>query len=461
MPKFPVSGNLTVGTTTVAYSAIPSSTTFTITDPLTGLADNSPVTVQPTEYPGAPRGNRLENHHTRMIVGGVQSGMSRDASGNLQGSQSTATVYVSKIRNATDFAFASPRIAGEGDIITAPYGGGNITDIVNFEDSFAVFKKSYIELDKYATNSTADIVDSNPLKTGFGAQGRVIKGKDDVYFVTADNQITSISRVQQKDTVPQSTNIGLTVKRLIDTYDFSNVHGDEFKQRLFFSCKAASDDNYNNRTIVYNRQTKSFEGIWLIGASGFIKSGGNFYYAESQGPNVWEMFTGVNDIRGDNEFGISANWLSNWMHVTPGPRGGRARANQFSVQSVNSLGFEGYIKDGTIINFSLYKDFSDTSVLSFPFGNSDEDLDFMTGGDLGSFLGSNPLGLTPLGSISEAGQDGYRHFKFIIYFPDIYSNYFSLGIQSAGLNQSYEITRIGLGTSEDALQSATSIKDIN
>jgi hypothetical protein len=121
-----------------------------------------------------------------MIVGGVQSGMSRDASGNLQGSQSTATVYVSKIKNATDFAFASPRIAGEGDIITAPYGGGNITDIVNFEDSFAVFKKSYIELDKYATDSSADVVSSNPLKTGFGAQGRVIKGKDDVYFVTAD-----------------------------------------------------------------------------------------------------------------------------------------------------------------------------------------------------------------------------------------------------------------------------------
>lgn len=461
MPKFPVSGNLTVGTTTVAYSAIPTSTTFTITDPATGLADTSSVTVQPTEYPAAPKGNRLENHHTRMIVGGVQSGMSRDASGNLQGSQSTATVYVSKIKDATDFTFAAPRVAGEGDLITAPYGGGNITDIANQEDFFYVFKKRYIEADKYATDNAADVVSSTPLKTGFGGQGRVIKGKDDVYFITADNQFTSVSRVQLHDTVPQSLNIGLSIKRLLDTYDFSNTCGGEFKQRILIACKSDSEQLNNNQVIVYNRQTKTFEGIWLLNASGFTVKEGDFFYSESAGANVWKMFTGVNDIRGTNKFGISATWKSHWIHLVPRRSRFRIKPSQFSIQGVNSLGYEGYIKDGTTINLDLYKDFSDTSVLSFTFGKDDSDDSFVTGStDLGSFLGDNPLGLEPLGSISDPNPDGYRHFKFVVYFPDIYSNYLSLGVSSSGQDQSYEISRIGLGTSEDTMQAVDNIKDV-
>lgn len=460
MLKFPTSGTLTVGTTTVTYSDIPTSTTFTITDPSTALADNLPVTVRPTEYPAGPRGNRLENHHTRMIVGGVQSGMSRDSAGNLQGSQSTATVYISKIKNATDFTFSATRIAGEGDLITAPYGGGNITDIVNFEDSFAVFKKSYIELIKYSTDSTADLPASNPLKTGFGAQGRVIKGKDDVYFVTSDNQITSIGRVQQQDTVPQSTNIGLIIKRLIDTYDFSNHHGDEYKQRLFFACKSTSQATSNDRVIVYNRQTKSFEGIWLLSANAFVKSGNKFYYAESQGANVWEMFSGTNDTRASDTFGISANWQSNWMHLVP--RASRySGVSQFGIQGVNALGYEGYIRDGTTINFSLFTDFSTSPSLEFDFGNSTSDQNYLDGTQLGAYMGNNPLGLEPLGSISDPDPDGYRHFKFIVYFPDIYCNHLALGVQSSGTNQAYEVTRIGLGSAPDDLQASDNIKPIN
>lgn len=462
MPKFAASGTLVVGTngTNVAYSAIPSSTTFTITDPSVGFADNSPVTVLPTEYPAAPRGNRLENHHTRMIVGGVQSGMSRDAAGVLQGSQSTASIYVSKIKNATDFSFAAPRVAGEGDIITAPYGGGNITDVINFEDSFAIFKRAYIELDKYATDNTADVPSSTPLKSGFGSVSRVVKGRDDVYFTTVDNQITSLSRVQFKDTIPQSTNIGILIKRLLDTFDFSNIHGDEYGQRLFFTCKQRSQDSANNQIIVYNRLTKSFEGIWLLNAYGFTKTSNKFYYAESTGPNVWEMFTGLNDVRGTNIFGITASWRSNWIHLVPQKSRFRSRPSQFQIQSINGLAYEGYIKDGTTIRFSLYTDFSENSDLFFTFGNIPSDQGFISGSDIGVFLADNPLGLEPIGTLTTPNPNGERHFKFIVYFPDIYCNHLALGVDSSGTNQSYEISRIGISTAEEQLQASDNIKNI-
>lgn len=462
MPKFSASGTLMVNGSQVAYSAIPTDTTFTITAPAVAIPNNSPVTVIPTTYTGAPRGNRLENHHTRMIVGNVQSGMSRDSSGTLQGSQSTASIYVSKIKNASDFTFASPRIAGEGDIITAAYGGGNITDVVNFEDSFAIFKKYYIELDKYSTTDSADIPASTPLKQGFGSINHAIKARDDVYFVTADKQITSLSRVLLKDTVPQTINIGLIIKRLIDTFDFTSVVGHEYKQRILFACKQSAGDTANNQIIVYNRENKSWEGIWYLNASQFDIFNGNIYAADSTSPNVYQLFTGYNDLRTSTQrFGVDASWRSNWIHLVPRRSRFRVKPTQFSIQGINSLGFQGYITDGTIITFSLFTDFVDTAQLTFDFGRSSTDENFLQGSELGAFMGNNPLGLEPLGTISDPLPDGSRHFKFVVYFPDIYSNYLSIGVDSSGTDQSWELIRIGLGTSEDSMQSADNIKDIS
>lgn len=463
MPKFPLSGTLMVGNTTVAYTTIPTSTTFTITDPGTGIAAGSAVTVQPTEFPGAPKGNRLENHHTRMIVGGVQSGVSRNAAGALQGSQSTATIYVSKIRDATDFTFSAPRVAGQGDLITAPYGGGNIADVVNFEDSFAVFKKYYIELDKYATDSTADIVATTPLKQGYGSINHAIKGRDDVFFVTADKEITSLSRVQLKDTVPQTTNIGLIIKRLLDTFDFTSVVGHEYKQRILFACKQSSNDSHNNQIIVYNKQNKAFEGIWYLNASAFDIINGQLYAGDSTSPNVYQLFTDDhNDTRSSIvKFGLTGQWRSNWLHLVPRRSRFRTKPSSFQTMSINAMAFEGYITDGTVITYTLAIDFTDTPELQFNFGILPDDEVFMQGAELGAFLGSNPLGLQPLGSISDPDPSGQRHFKFIIYFPDKYCNYLSLGIDFNGTDQSFEHIKFGLGTSEEALLNETSFKDIN
>jgi hypothetical protein len=463
MPKFPPTGKLTVGTTTVTYSAVPTSTTFTITDPAVGIADKSAVTLQPTEYPAAPRGNRLETYQNRMIVGNVQSGQNRDASGNLQGAQSTATIYVSKIKNAADFGFSAPRVAGEGDFLTAPYGGGNITDVSNFEDSFVVFKKYYIELDSYPTNVATDIVKTTPLKQQFGSLNHVVKGRDDIYFVTADNQITSLGRVKLTDTIPQTVNVGLIVKRLIDTFDFSSVVGHELAQRILFACKQKVGDAKNNQIIVYNKQTKSFEGIWYLNASQFDLYGGKLYAADSTSPNVYQLFTADhNDVRSASvKFGITSSWKSNWIHMVPRRSRFRVKPSQFQTMGINCMGFEGIIADGTVVTFSLMKDFTETPVMNFDFGILPDDEVFMQGAELGAFLGQNPLGLAPLGTISDPAPDGTRHFKFVVYFPDIYSNYLSIGVDNSGKNQNWEINRFGIGTSEETIYDAATIKDIS
>jgi hypothetical protein len=458
--NFPPSGKLTVGTTTVAYSAIPTSTSFTITDPSVGIANNSAVTVQPTEYSANPQGNRLCNYLTRMIVGNVSSGMSRDAAGNLIGNQSNSSIYFSKQLDATDFTFSATRTTGQGGIAAIPSGGGNITDVSTFEDTFIVFKKYYIEQDKFSTTDTADLLQQTPLKQQFGSVNHVVKGRDDIYFVTADNQITSLGRIKLADTVPQTVNVGLIVKRLIDTFDFSSVVGHEFAQRILFACKSGPGASKNDQIIVYNKQNKAFEGIWYLNAAQFDLYKGKLYAGDSITPNVYQLFTADhNDIKSPTvKFGITSSWKSNWIHLVPRRSRFRVKPSQFATMGINTMGFEGFISDGTIITFSLMKDFSDTPVLQFNFGTTLADAALNVGSDPGAFLGNNPLGLQPLGTISNPGPDGNRQFKFIIYFPDIYSNYLSIGVDNAGTDQNFEINRFGIGTSEDVLTDSEIIK---
>lgn len=450
MPKFPATGTLIIDGTRIAYTAIPTSTSFTVAS-ANAAADNAPVALVPTEYPANPRGNRLETHFTRMVVGNVRSALGRDSGGTLRGSQSTGSFYVSKIKNATDFTFTATRVATEGDIVSTPYGGGDITDIVNHEDQFYVFKTRYIEACKY-TQDTTDIITRTQLKTGFGSINKAIKAKDDIYFITADKQFTSVGRVQQKADIPQTLNIGLVIKRLLDTYDFSATQGIEYKQRLLITCKSSSDDTYNNKIVVFNKATQSFEGVWDLSAFGFMVYQNELYYGDAASPNVYKMFDGVNDTYGSDLFGISSTWKSNFMNITP-----KGNHSAFSQQSICGYGVEGYITPNTDITFELYKDFQEDAVLSFTFGGTEED--FLDNAPLSAFLGDNPLGLSPMGSVTLT-SDGRYHFQFIVYFPEIYSNFLSVGWLNSGQDQDFEVTRFSLDLTYDPMIKASRIKTV-
>lgn len=453
--KFPASGTLMVNGNQLSYSAIPSDATFT-TSAAVATPTASAVTVIPTTYPQNPRGNRLETHYTRMIVGNVRSALSRDSGGAMQGSASAGSYFVSKVKNATDFTFAAARIAGEGDIVSTPYGGGDITDIINSEDQFYVFKPHYIEAAKYSQD-TADVITRQQLKTGFGSIHKAIKGRDDVYFVTYDNQITSVGRVQLKDTFPQSVNLGLVIKSLLDTLDFSAANGIEYKNRLFITCKATTTDINNNRVLVYNEQTKSFEGLWELGAFGFLILDGNLHYSSAQTPDVYEMFTGSSDAIGSVSYPIASTWQSNWMNLTPKRR--FVPKSDFNPQSINGFAVEGYIRGGTTLTFEIATDFIDAPALSFTFGGTESQfLDAPS--SVFAFLGDAPLGESPLAAFSSPDVNGDIHFMFLVYFPDIYSNHFSLTARNYGTDQYFEITRFGLAVTQDTLFPTTRVKSL-
>lgn len=327
-------GTIYVNGTSVAYTDIPTEYTFTVAS-APATPDDSPVTIVPTQYADAPKGDILESHLGRMIVGNVRSALSLDSSGNTQGSQSPSSYYVSRLDNPILFTFAATRAAGEGDIISVPYGGGNITDVVDQEDSFYVFKKDYIEAASYSQD-TLDIIQRVPLKQGVGSIYRTVKGKDDIYFVTNRNEITTIGRTASKDILPQTANIGYVIKRYLDDVDFSEMRGKEHKDRVYFSYKEKTTDSYKNRVLVRNKETESFEGIWFLPAFGFMEYKTDLYYGDSKTPNVYKMLIGTDDVQGDNRFGISSQWLSNYFNLS---------ASNLELQEVSAYAVEVGLKE--------------------------------------------------------------------------------------------------------------------
>lgn len=452
---FPLTGTIIYNGTTKAYTTIDVATIFPVASAHSG-ADNTAVAVVPTGYEAAPRGNRIDILRGRVYVGRVRSAISRDSAGVLQSSTQAGSVFVSKLLDPTTFTFAASRVAGEGDILNVAYGGGDVTDVAAFEDQVAIYKPDYIELVKY-TEDINDTAIRTPLKPGYGSVSRVIQGGNDHYFMRPDKQYTSLGRVRQKDITPQAENIGYPIKRLLDGFNNDNFNGAEFNNRIISSHKSSNDVAYNDVTLVYNKKTNSFEGLWDIGANNFDTFKGTdvtsseLVYGESTGANVWKMFqTRKSDVRGTDILPYTATWQSNFTNVTP------IKSN---FQAMNSIAMEGYIAGGTTFTVNLYKNFENEPIITFTFSVTETDL-LQGTSDIARFFGSHPFGTTPIGSVSVTDSDGRSRFSFICYFPYKYMQYFSTEITSSGKDQNWEVIRISYGVKEDVSTKTSNIKII-
>ena len=233
---FPPSGTIIYNGTTSAYSDIPTGTDFTVTS-AHAAPEGSLVTLVPSEYPAAPRGNRLANYLNRIMVGNVRSALARNSGGALAGYASAGSLFVSKLNNPFDFSYSAARVAGEGDIISMPYGGGDITDVSYQEDTAYTFKERYIESLTYSQDAN-DLAVRVPLKAGIGSVGKTLKGADDIYFFTPSKQLTTIGRVKTKDIKPATLNIGLQIKRFLETCTMDDLgRGIEIAEKVYFPMK--------------------------------------------------------------------------------------------------------------------------------------------------------------------------------------------------------------------------------
>lgn len=446
---FPESGSIIYNGTAIAYTTIVSATAFAVTSAHNG-SDNDIVTLVPTVYPANPRGNRFTNYLGRTIVGNVRSALARASGGALQGYSAGGSIFVSKLNDPFDFAFTATRVAGEGDIISAPYGGGEWTDVQAQEADAYLFKERYIEALQYSQDAN-DLAVRTPLKTGIGSVGKTLKGNDDIYFITPDKQITSIGRIRTKDLKPQTENLGYNIKRFLDKCGVDAVgRGADFKNKLHFPLKSATTTTDNDIILIRNK--KGFwEGIWDLPAFALDEFNNELCYGESNGPNVYKMYQSDHaDIVGTTRYPIVSEVATHFFNLTP------SKAN---IQAMSSLYVEGYIRGGSTVTYRAWKQFEEDAFLEFTFATTEEGL--LDGTASQAFLGGTPLGVETLGAtFSDPDADGRRHFSFTVYFPPQYANFFSVGQSSNGTDIDYETTRFGLGLKEDVSADATRVKTI-
>lgn len=452
---FPDTGSVIYNSNIVAYTSVDTNTTLITASAAAGTSGQA-LTLVPTEYPQNPRGNRLTSYLNRIIVGNVRSALARDSGGALAGYSNAGSYFVSKVNNPFDFTYSATRVAGEGDVVSTPYGGGNITDVSSLEDTAYVFKPRYIESVKYSQDAN-DLSVREPIKSEIGSVNRVIRGSDDVWFMTEDKKFTKIGRVKLKDVKPQNENIGYIIKRLLDLYSMDSFTGIEYADRIYFACKTDATQTVNNVVVVYNKTTESFEGLWSLTVNGFTRFNNLLCFGDSIGANVYQMLTGHADYDGTNRFPIISRYKSHYMNLSASIKGKR-RGSHADLQAMHSMYFEGYIKGATQITFQAWKDFSDTPFLQFNFDGSETN--FQDGVNLMATLGGETIGLAPMGSISSPDVEGYRHFQFRVYFPYQYGNHFSVGHQSENVDDDYEISRYGLGMLQDVSTDTNRIKAI-
>lgn len=448
---FAASGTLIVGGTEVVYSAIPTYNTFTVTALAAEIAADTPLTIAVVENQGAPRGNRMCFLVGRRYVGNVLSGLSRDSDGVLGGSAQPGSIFISKVVNGLfpggsleDFTYASPRVAGEGDVIGGVLGGAGHVDILVHNNAVYMFKDYAIESVIYSQDSD-DLANIEQPSPNYGASMRPIKGKDDVYFVTSDKQFTTLGLVNQKTGRELATNIGIPVKRLLQEYSYDrNAKGGVYQNRVHLPAKDSSDATATNRLLIYNmdEQKPRFEGEWWLNVDTMDIFNNELCYSSSINSSVYKLYQGLNDeIDGENSYPISFEWLANWINST---------GSNFTRQSANLFACEGYITDGSKLEFGLYKNLQSSPFFSFDFYGTETGL---VDSDISSaFKGSLPLSIQPKGAFGgELDNEGRRHFLFYIYFPFEYGEQFSWGFKNSDLNASFEVIRAGLNPSSDTV----------
>jgi len=414
----------------------------------TAIPAGTGVTTAWTNKPLNPRGNRFTNYLARVISGNVRLATALDNGGTQQGYTAGASAFVSTAADPINFNYSAARIAGEGDIISTPYGGGDITDVNHFEDQFYIFKKNYIEACEYSQDSL-DVVKREPLKERIGSIGKTISGSDEVYFVTADNVFTSISRVADKDLKPQTSNIGYVIQRLLNQYDFRDVAGIEYKDKIYVACRSNSEELYNDLVIIYNKEHDSFEGEWNINVFGFEIWNNELYYAESSSGNTYKLFDKLADDFGDSIIPIETEVATNFYNFT---------STHNNQNAANGIYVEGYTNQQSVIRFKVWKDFEDDAFLEFEFKPGDEN-QYLSGNIQGTFLGQNSMGLNPMGSITnDFDERGRRRFYFRLYHPFTYGRHFSMGWSSKGIDEDFELIRFGVSVSDSYNVDAGTVK---
>lgn len=336
---FPTTGTLIFCSVTTTYSA-KTATTFTITTSTVACGSGRGVAQVPQEFPVAPKGNILMvDNNARMFVAGVAS--------------STQTLFYSKTADASDFTFSSPRVASDGGVINMPEGGGGIIGMAGDEGAVYVFKRNLIKSVTFSQDENdLPIIklikpfDNKSQTVGAVSRKSIFAGGNAIFFVTPNNEIMSLSRLESID-YPQVVPISDIIKPTVDGVVFGSSTGIYWKNKAYFSVKQTDESVSNDTLLIFDMRRQQWESP-VIGFNAGEFSISRFdgvedlYFGSLTDDSVYK----VNYVPIDNGFAVTANWRSREETFD----------KPFGLKSVDNFYVEGYITENTPLSITLLFD---------------------------------------------------------------------------------------------------------
>ncbi len=423
---FLASGSITLCGYTEAYSS-KNATTFTLTGTAdANCADNKGVAEAISTLASAPKGNILMTADNRLWI-----------SGNTTTPQA---VFFSKYGDATDFTTTTV-ISDNTDVSSGIFnlgeGGGGVTGMIQDESAIYMFKRSIIRRatlnDTTYTLGTLKPFDGRSQTIGAVGGNAIFTSGNEVFFITPDNQIMRLARVEGLD-YPQVLPISDIIKPTIDAADFSSSTGIVFKSKAYFAAKSSRGISANDTVFVYNLQTQSWDspivgwqvGDWTVYDDG---SGEALYFGDAVTANVYK----ITDDSYDYIYDVAASWRS--KQFTFGAPAVQKTIDNFYV--------EGYISKNTNLTISLLLDEngytqSYTTVLH---GASST---YTYGSESFNLFGLSPFGYERFGS--NADQSGKQKFRVYLNKSFTPKPFYNASVEFASDQQgaSWEITNFAL-----------------
>lgn len=374
-----------------------------------------------TQYSANPKGNRIVLNKQRACVSGVAAALQN--------------VYYSALDDLTDFTFSTPRVAGEGGIVSFPEFGDDVKTLITRDFGADLKSPTYVlkgssvwtiswETVVLASGTQDDFPVRSLLKSNTGASSaRSAHFENNIIFHANQNykEIRTLG-YEANFTDQRTNNLTRKIRNTAKYYNFDEAAAIWWENKFLLACKTASA-TFNDVVLVFDSFFPTSDAAyavsvfdWHVNAWAIYKN--ELYFASSDSGEVFKAFQ-QND---DENSAISCLYSSGDLDF-----GLPAVGKQCKMVFI-----EGYMTDVAEINVKAYHDFNGSESWAVTLNGTGGYVSQNAGVSLGvSKLGSK----TPLGGGAGGNQDTeYKPFFAHITTPrnDFFRQTLTIDSDTAG-----------------------------
>ena len=433
-----VSGSVTINGNTYAYTGSSGSTLTGVTPDPTGEAAGSIVLsaiVTTTDKPAADYSNDfIKVINNRLHVGSYTSRL----------------IYISDQSDYTDFTFSTPRVPGEGELLTLDSLGkgigvrdGKAHIFGGTQDLYIV---SYQEITVGAVLTQQTTVDKKTMANLESAlQHNFIDNVgDDLVWLSQAQEVKMYGTFRNLNE-PVFPTLSLPVKLELQQQDFTGGHLTSIGEIIYITApNSGAVWLYQTRYTVTELGNVSAERLWhspfVWNLSRIVEIDGVEYGYSNANPQTYQMWNTLqwhDDSPSDDPLPYACVLAMAYRH----------KGKRSDLIGGDKVYYEGYMSPGSTVYSAVVLDYQGASGVLASILNGPDDLATFFSGNVGASLGDSSLGDNPLGEgISEVldSQESLPKFRVITNVTPSDAFEYQLRVYSSDVDSRWEMLALGM-----------------